>query len=272
MPEGVGGDPYSCPDGSHIVMVGRNGGESIRVLKTGEPGQKSTTAFDLNLGFKTRGYEESSVFNDIAFVQTWEYAPDSKKRNMIVVASGTENKVAIVDISSGSPHVSTVTLTSSSKLTASDNKRQVEWVHGTPYVWVDGNEADEVYVIDVDKKEVVETISRVKTTRFLSVENYEMKHMMGLVAMHLAGGGGTGYSMSSLFSSYGVSNNNGFDMATIISLVVGGCALLVGIINIVLITKTRRNIAQKPPGDVEIRGDFDDNSISMNTLGSKHVA
>lgn len=276
MPEGVGGDPYPSPDGSHIVMVGRNGGKTIRVLETGEAGEKSKTAFDLKLGFEIRGYEESAVFNDLAFVQTWEYGPYSKKRNMIVIASGTENKIALVDISGGNPTVDYVTLTDSSKLTASNNLRQVEWVHGTPYVWVDGNENSEVYVIDVDKKKVVKTISRVKTTRLLSVENYEMKHTMALVAMNLANGGGSGKT-SSLYSSFGVSNNNnGFDMATIISLVVGGCALLVGLVNIVLLRKVRNITTKKslkPPGDVEIQHmqDLDEHSVSMNSLGSKRV-
>ena len=41
MPEGVGGDPFPSPDGKHIVLVGRNGGEKLRILKTGANGELS---------------------------------------------------------------------------------------------------------------------------------------------------------------------------------------------------------------------------------------
>ena len=43
MPNGTGGDPFSSPDGRHIVLVGRNGGGVLRILAAGEPGEKSVS-------------------------------------------------------------------------------------------------------------------------------------------------------------------------------------------------------------------------------------
>merc|ERR1740124_622863 len=34
----AGGVPFGSPDGRHVVLVGRNGGEVIRILSAGKPG------------------------------------------------------------------------------------------------------------------------------------------------------------------------------------------------------------------------------------------
>ena len=129
------------------------------------------------MGFTSVGEKDTAVFNDFAFVQ-------SPGRDMVVIASGTENKVALVDLSSGSPRVTKMTLSNSGNLSARRNMRQVEWVRDTPYVWIDGTEADnggEVYVINIDTKQVVKTIRGIKTTKMLNVQNYERKHTMELI-------------------------------------------------------------------------------------------
>ena len=46
MPEGVGGDPFPSPDGRYIVLVGRNGGEKLRILRTGANGALSVRNAD----------------------------------------------------------------------------------------------------------------------------------------------------------------------------------------------------------------------------------
>merc|ERR1712106_2365 len=70
MPDGTGGDPFGSPDGRHVVLVGRNGGQVIRILKAGVNGAISTVAIDLELGFSTVDEETSVVYNDFAFIQT----------------------------------------------------------------------------------------------------------------------------------------------------------------------------------------------------------
>jgi len=43
MPNGAGGNPFGSPDGRHVVLVGRNGGEVVRILRAGKPGQESVS-------------------------------------------------------------------------------------------------------------------------------------------------------------------------------------------------------------------------------------
>ena len=73
---------------------------------------------------------------------------------MIIVGAGTENKVALVDISSGTPRVTTLVLSSDPENSSYRNRRQIEWVRGTPYVWIDGAGSDEVNVVNVVTKRV----------------------------------------------------------------------------------------------------------------------
>ena len=141
-----------------------------------------TTAFDLELGFTIpEGDEADATFNDFAFIQTSRSEGDKINRDMIIVAAGTENKVALVDLSSGTPRVTTLVLSSNPENTARKSKRQVEWVRGTPYVWIDGTEESEVYVVNVDTKRVVKTIKDQFTTKLLTVENFERKHTLALI-------------------------------------------------------------------------------------------
>jgi len=154
MKENIGGDPFPSPDGKYIVLIAKNGGTSVRILRTGKPGEKSTVFADLELGFDSRGLEDATTFNDYAFIERGG-------KSMIVFAAGTENKVAIVDITDGNPRVSYVTLKEGG-LTAYKNRRQVEWAVGTDFVWVDGTGSArprEIYVVDIMQEVVVSTIT-----------------------------------------------------------------------------------------------------------------
>jgi len=191
MPNGAGGDPFGSPDGRHIVLVGRNGGEVLRILAAGEPGEKSTVAFDLALGFSTVDEEDSAVYNDFAFIQT-DSSTGQPERDIIVIASGTENKVAIIDIANGN-NVTIVDLPTQSGYpsngysTAKRNRRQVEHAKGTPYVWIDGTEELEMYVLNVDDATIVTTITGLATTKMISVENYAAKRTADLIAEQIMG-------------------------------------------------------------------------------------
>lgn len=186
MPDGIGGDPFSSPDGRFIVLIARNGGEVIRVLAPGGSGEKSTVVRDIELGFSTEGVETYQVFNDFAFIQT--SANDmggNVNRDMVIVASGTENKVAIIDILCGY-NVTIVSLRDENFMSARNYQRQVEWVVGTPYVWIDGSYNKEVYVLNIDTKQVEKTINGIYTTKMLSVENYEHKFITDLITREVS--------------------------------------------------------------------------------------
>ncbi len=205
----------------------------------------------MELGFDSTGEEDSAVFNDFAFVQTHSHTDDHVYRDMIIVASGTENQVALVDMTKGYPMVTKITLSTSTDLTARSNRRQVEWVRGTPFVWIDGTDTDEgeVYVINVDTKSLVRTITGVKTTKMLNVENYERKHTMDLI-QNLIGdqmdtitstdnnqGGGGGGSSSATANKSNMNDDNDIDPVGIVGLIIGLVACFVGAANMIFLKK-----------------------------------
>lgn len=263
MPDGTGGDPFASPDGRHIVLVGRNGGEVLRILRTGQTGQKSTVAYDLELGFTTTNAEKTAVYNDFAFIQTDE-TDDGVVRDMIVIASGTENKVALVDLlnidANGKPSVVTLNLGSNEELTANRNRRQVEWVVGTPYVWIDGASKNEVYVVHIDQKKNIRTIEGPNTAKMITIENYERKRIAKLVADQItlrqqvtsdankeqtqsetSVSQSTQSSQSTLSMSQASStlsdSGSKRDSLSVAALIVGICAIVVGVANMIAIKK-----------------------------------
>merc|ERR1740124_531230 len=292
MPDGAGGDPFGSPDGRHIVLVGRNGGEVIRILSAGKPGEESTVAFDLALGFSTLDEETSAVYSDFAFIQTSasDGMGDGIDRDMIIIASGTENKVAIVDVSTGSPQITIVTMRDDTELTARRNRRQVEWVVGTQYVWIDGTNQEEIYVLDIASKQVIRTVKGVPTTKMLSVENFAAKRTNDLIAQRISAAisdfvpdmmgtdqdtdksedkdkdEDTSYNVKSEISALSEStdDDNDIDPVGIAALVVGLCALIVGVANMIYMS---RSTTSDSGGNNE-GGD----SVDQKTLGSKNIA
>ena len=125
-----------------------------------------TVYADVDLNFDLEGVEDQVVYNDFAFVEK-----DGKE--MIVLASGTENRIAVITLGD-SPKVDYIEFTSTTgELSSNRNRRQVEHVVGTEFVWVDGAAQDEVYVIDIEQKRLVRTITGVQTTKLVFVQNFE---------------------------------------------------------------------------------------------------
>ena len=109
--------------------------------------------FDLELGFSTVDEETSAVFSDFTFIKTSDQDMGGNiNRDMVIIASEIEHKVAIVDILSGSPVLTVVSLRYETFMTVQRNRRQVEWVIGTPYIWIDGTSDRELYVLNTDTK------------------------------------------------------------------------------------------------------------------------
>merc|ERR1712238_436423 len=166
MKENFGGDPYPSPDGRFIVLIGHNGGTTIRVLETGATSEKSTIWADLSLGFNATYHEDDVVHGDFAFVEK-----DGK--DIIVFVSGTENRAAVVDITGGASDIKTTYVNlAEGESTSNRLRRQIEWAAGTNYVWIDGTANKEVYIIDVMSAELVTTLTGISTTKMLSVQNY----------------------------------------------------------------------------------------------------
>jgi hypothetical protein len=274
MKENFGGDPYPSPDGRFIVLIGRNGGTSIRILEAGETSEKSTVFADLELGFDSTDYEDEQVHSDFAFIEI-----DGK--NIIVFVSATENRAAIVDITNGANNIKTsyVELVDG-RTTARGEGRQIEWAVGTPYVWIDGSGKQEVYVLNVLTEKVVSVITGVFTTKILSVQNYakmqeeKVRHeaIQSAIDAQLKAmkdgaegsdsSGQAGYTSNAYIGNNEAANTNKddskIDIVGIVGLIIGVCALIVGTMNVFLIANMKS----------QVRTTKDD----LVSLGSKNVA
>jgi len=269
LDDGSAGDPYSSPDGKYVLMFGHNGGTSIRVLKAGEPGMKSTVYADLVLGFNTSGVMDDNVYDDFAFVKRGEM-------DIAVFGSSTENKLAIVDFSADPPTTSKITLTDKVKEDGFWERRQVEWAVDTDYVWVEGSEYNEVYVVDIVKKIVVKTITGVDPRKMVSVNNVQreqqaamVQNMISEASVKQAAAAGSMGSMSSTTSSLEAGNekdsSNSANMMGAIALFFGVVAFVLGAMNLYLISRVnnpalKANNGAAPVGDDEVV-----------TLGSKEA-
>merc|ERR1711933_58263 len=163
----------TSPDGQHVVFFGLNGGKTIRILTVGANGEKSTDYTTLELdGFNSSISEEISAYDDFAWIQ-------NDDMNLFVVASSTDFKVAVVDLSDMSnPQYDYITLSDMTlPADARLRDRQVEWVEGTDYVWISGRVEKQIYVVNIRTRELVNTFTDVEAYKLVSVVNNEFTEL-----------------------------------------------------------------------------------------------
>lgn len=226
MAEGFGGDPFVSPDGKYIVMLGRNAGKTIRILRTQEQGLASSVMIDLELGFKTEGYEGKSVAKWFSFVYR-------NGKTCVVFPSGTEHKVAIVEIpevgrmTNENAKIDYVTLTTAEFDNTAPHGmyRRVMWAEDTDYVWVSSNNPSKLFVVDVMKKEVVNEIEGFKVSSMLSVQNYERARQIDLQKQMIT-------DMQDI--------SKPSNTTQIAAIVIGCCALVAALANIAYMAKMKK--------------------------------
>merc|ERR1740139_1553616 len=193
-----------------------------------------------------------------------------------------EQEVAIIDIANGNK-VTIVDLPTQSdgEMTARRNRRQIEHAKGTPYVWIDGTGELEMYVLNVDDATIVTTLTGLATTKMISVENYAAKRTADLIAQQIMGsvsdmqakidnmekkttqsavGSSTGTS-STTSSTVVADDDSDIDPVGIAALVIGACALIVGVANMIYMSRSSSSGGGNDGAD----------SVDQKTLGSKQV-
>jgi len=181
FPDGFVSTPFASPEGDYVVIFGIDGGKRCRIIEAGESGQPSHIAWDLELDFDVTLDPEDNVFSDFAYIE--RTTPGGGKINMFMLSSSQENKVAIIDVSSGTPKVDYVIFRDGppGPPDARLRDRQVEHVDGTPFVWITSRPWNELYVINIETKELVRTITEVNARKLLSVVNYEHLRLYGAI-------------------------------------------------------------------------------------------
>merc|ERR1712207_29566 len=210
---------------------------------------------------------DDNIYNDFAFINNGEM-------DIGVFGSSTENKLAIVDFSTNPPSTSKITLTEKVKEDGFWERRQVEWAVGTDYVWVEGSEYDEIYVVDVVQKIVVKTITGINPRQMVSVNNVQREQQAIMVqkminenreSMNLASAGMTTSSTSSMNAANEGGEEESSNLTGGIALFFAVVAVALGAMNLMLINKINNSTAKGNAGAAPVGDD------EVVTLGSKEA-
>jgi len=239
---GLGADPVASPDGKHILLLPNDAGQFVRVLKTGENGVASTMVTDIPVAF-TGGAPGKSVVSDFAFVT-------DDTRSILILGASVDNDIVLVDLNND--FKMTKLSVSASNETTAGRSRNIEWAVGTNFVWVDGQNTEEQYIIeipgsDINDAFVARTLANITSGNILFVDNYERKRVAALLE-----------SIDATARASASNNDDGPDGLSVAALVIACVALLVGIAMMVL---SSNNIASST-------GATNDDK----TLGSKRVS
>lgn len=239
---GFGADPVGSPDGKYVLLLPNDGGQYVRVLTPGQNGMPSTVLTDIPVNFQG-GTPGRTVVSDFAFV-------NNKNRNILVLGASTDNDIVLVDLNDPNFRTVKLSLTEAEESTGGSS-RKLEWAVGTNYVWVNGGESVEVYIIDIpstiDSAFVSNTIMEVTSGDMMFVNNYErMRSSMQVSRLMMADGATV--------------NSKGVTLG-VAGIIIGACALIVGLaVGFIVGTK---EVASK---------DLQTKTEDTPSLASKHVA
>lgn len=194
------------------------------------------------------GLEDKPVARDFAFVY-------KEGMTSVVFPSGTEHKVAIVEIPDG--FVSNEDIKINYVVLNTDEFvrgraphgmfRRVEWAVGTDYVWVTDSTLDYIYIVDVVKQEVVNTLTDSDFSTLVSVQNFERARSIEM--------------QKQIVKDMTPENDNSFEIAAI---AIGCLALVVGLANVLYMTKMKdefkNSSGKSEPLDLVIKKDADEAS------------
>ena len=132
--------------------------------------------------------------------------------------------------------------------------RQVEWAQGTDYVWVTDSTLNYIYIVDVVKQEVVNTLKDINISRVLSVQNFDMARQIEM--------------QKQIVHDLTMKDDKTFE---IVAIVVGCLALVAGIANFLFMSKMRRNfqmsIGREEPLGLVVNKDLETASASgLNSI------
>jgi len=172
---GWGANPVASPDGKWIVLLGNDGGQNIRVLQAGKNGQSSGGSIrDIAVDFEG-GTPRKTVVSDVAFVQ-------DENREIIILGASTDNNIVLVDLKTFDTRK--LNLAPGVVESTGGRSRVMEWAVGTDYVWVNGGESKEAYIIKITggiKTATLDrTLSDVAAGQLVFVNNYERMRAVAL--------------------------------------------------------------------------------------------
>jgi len=271
---GNGVIPFSSPDGSHIMLAPYDGGKTARILKVGRNGAASTLVTDIAVDMKG-GKPGEQAISDVAFVQ-------DGKRNFVVIAGSVDNDLVIADMDDEYRTVK-ISLSANTEATAAGN-RQVEWAVGSDYVWINGGQTKEMYIVElgatIDDARVFKTLTEVPDGLVAYVENYA-KPAAGesVVAARPAQTADVALAPASeqapgvlpVQSANTVNNEESTTQAIAIAGLIVACLALLGVMALVASSALSKPHASASANNIAVQSGAAGDSDTV-TLGSKNVA
>lgn len=165
---GFGADPAASPDGKYILLMPNDGGKNVRIIEAGSNGEASKVLKDVEVNFQG-GAPGKMVVSDFAFVT-------NNGRNILVLAANSDNEIVLVDINDNFK-MKRLNLSPGVSESTGGDSRQVEWAIGSNFVWVNGGESKEQYIIEipdgVDSATISRSLADVPSGQMIFVNNYE---------------------------------------------------------------------------------------------------
>ena len=186
---------------------------------------------------------------------------------MVVFPSGTEHKVAIVELGSGdltnaNIPVSYVTFNTDEFIAGRaphGRYRRIEWAEGTDYVWVTDGSLDETYVIDVMTKQVETVLRNIDPGSLVSVQNYERARQIETQKALVT-------QMTQQQAQEESSSSSGIAVAAII---VGGLAVVGAIANFMYMVSMKKSFKAEFGGEMRkpLLNDIEKRSVADESAG-----
>eukprot|EP00977_Amphora_coffeiformis_P011319 scaffold2724_cov193-Amphora_coffeaeformis.AAC.3 len=271
--EGFGATAEASPDGQYVVLFANDGGKNLRVLKAGNNGATSTVAFDVALDFANVPPGREAI-SDFAFVN-W------KNHNVLALASGYDNELALVDLSKSPPTVTKLTLSDSASQTGGNGGRMVEWAYGTDYLWIDASATNEVYVVKLSENgsvtgaAVERTLQDIPSGMMIYVENFAERAQIDMLGQVFVSADGTTQTdlnnsaeeVAAELISQGYLEEQGNDSTLgVAAFAIGIASLLFNVILTLYVISYKKVPSASLPKE-HVTSEADD-----KTLGSKRVA
>lgn len=259
---GWGADPVASPDGKWIVLLGNDGGQNVRILQAGKNGESSGSSIrDIAVDFEG-GTPGKTVVSDVAFVQDQE-------REILIVGASTDNNLVLVDLETFATRKLNVAPAVAES--TGGGSRNVEWAVGTDYVWVNGGESKEAYVIKIpggiDSASVDRTLTDIAAGNMLFVNNFERMRAANMAQGIVNTENKIQATPISSTSNASLASTGNSDVLPIVAVVLGAIGLVAGLGALALVMNQKNTasaLAMPPKKDVE-------EAIEAKSLGSKRV-
>jgi len=248
---GWGADPVASPNGKWIVLLPNDGGQYVRLMQPSENGESSGSSIrDVAVDFEG-GTPGKTVISDVAFVE-------NKDREILVVGASTDNNIVLIDLDTFETRK--LNLSPDVVESTGGGSRNLEWAVDTDYVWIDGSESEEIYILNIpdgiDSAVVERTLTDVTAGNMLFVNNYErMRNDAAAV------------QVSSSTAADTVEDDS--DTITIVAIVLGALGFVAGLGALMMVS--HQSALMTASAKLATKTNAQESAIETKSLGSKQV-